>query len=51
MKKQSVYSIPVVEVVEVAIESGIAQSSGVTPGAPGTTGSVNYDPADDHYSF
>ncbi len=48
MKKQSIYFAPVVEIVEVAIESGIAQSGG---NAPGTTGDVSYDPDEDHYEF
>ncbi len=48
MKKQSAYYAPVVEIVEVAIESGIAGSGG---NAPGTTGDVVYDPGEDHYDF
>ncbi len=45
MKKDN-YSAPVVDIVEVAIENGIAQSE-----TPGTTGSLDYDPEGDHYEF
>jgi hypothetical protein len=46
MKKQSIYSAPAVETIEVAIEAGIAQSS--TGGGPGETPGVIYDPEDDY---
>jgi hypothetical protein len=49
MKNQTTYSSPAVVIIEVAIESGIAQS-GNAP-APGKTGTVNYDSTEDHYDF
>ncbi len=48
MKKQLFYSAPVVEIIEVAIENGIAGSNTITPGTPGE---VIYDPDQDNYDF
>lgn len=48
MKKQTAYASPSISVMEVSLESGIAQSAGI---APGTTGSVEYNADNDHYEF
>jgi hypothetical protein len=48
MKRQDIYAAPAIETMEVAIENGIAQSGAP---APGNTGTVTYDPVDDHYEF
>jgi hypothetical protein len=46
MKKQTFYTSPTIEVAELFIEKGIAQSGG-TGGGPGETGGVIYDPGED----
>ncbi len=50
MRKLENYSTPVVDIVEVATENGIANSAGFSP-APGQTGTVNYDSTTDNYDF
>lgn len=48
MKKHAIYLAPALEVAEVAMENGIAQSGMPTAG---TTGDVSYDPSTDNYEF
>jgi hypothetical protein len=49
MRKQAIYSTPAIDIVEVTMENGIAQSSQMP--TPGNTGEVTYDPVNDNYEF
>jgi hypothetical protein len=48
MKKQTFYASPTIDVAELFIEKGIAQSAG---GGPGETPGNIYDPGEDDIDF